>query len=189
MKKLQNISVLAFALIASVLAVNLYAESKTTTGTTSSSLVFGSAANGRKVTSIDCESDKVGSVVTIKQATAAAVRYNVNGSGSASQAVIPLSATTGLASNDVIVVSCASGAPYKATLITVTSSNVTCDANLTRAVASGDRVFKMESCYVLAVGSNTLTKAASPIVQTRKDSPVLIELDSTAAGTLSANAE
>lgn len=192
MKFLQQNKLLAslMTIMVALVAANIaFAESKSVTHATLSSLVFGPLPEGRQVTAISYDSDKVGSKVTTYGRTAATVPYTVTAAGSASQAVIALSATTGLASNDVIVVSGSGITPYKATLITVTSSNVTCSANLSSAVVAGYRVFEMTAIYRILAGSNTVTTTSvtgTPLVETPADSPVLIELDSTAASELSA---
>lgn len=180
------------ALTLSLAAPFVLAVSKNTTHATLSSLVFGVQPEGGQVTAIDATSDKAGSKIVVKGRTSPLADYTINGAGSASQTVIPLAYTTGLASNDVVVVtqsrtSTATGyAAYKGTVVGVTASNITLSGNLTSAVASGDRVFEMSTIYSSAVGSGSVSRAGSPLVTLPSDSPVLVELDSTSAGELSA---
>ncbi len=181
----------ALALVAFAFsAPNVFGDSKTGTGSTATTLIFGPTAGDQiRLTSVDATSDKAGSAVAVYSRSAAASAYLVNGAGSTSQAVIPLAATTGLSSNDMVVVSGSAIAPFKATLITVTSSNVTCSANLTSAVATGYQVFQMSQVYSIPVGSATVSRAAAPIAISPRKSPLLLQLDSTSAGALSATTQ
>ena len=183
---LNKILIALCAVLIAFAGAKVYAESKNTTGTTESVLVFPPLPEGRQVTAVDATSDVAGSKVTVRSRTAATVAYNIDGAGATSQAVIPLAATTGLASNDFCVISGKTFAPYRVRLITVTSSNVTADANLTSAVASGDRVHELTTTYTIAVGSNTVNRTGTPLADTPKDSPIVLQLNSTAASELSA---
>ncbi len=162
------------------------AESKNATGTTETVIVFGPLSEGHQLTAVDATSDLAGSKVTVRSRTAATVSYKVNGDGATSQAVIPLSATTGLSSNDFVVVSGGSFAAYRGRIIATTSSNITLDANLTSAVASGDRVHELTTTYSIPVGSNSVNRTGSPLVRTPADSPIVLQLNSTSASELSA---
>lgn len=183
LKKILAVLTLAFALSAIV-----WAESKNATGTTESLIVFGARPEGRELTAVEATSDVAGSKVTVRSATAVSQNYVVNGSGSTSQAVIPLSYTTGLSSNDYVVVQ-GNYAAYRGRIITVTTSNITLDANLTSTAASGDRVYELQTVFTLPVGSNSVNRAGTSLVKTRSDSPVVLQLNSTAASELSATAK
>lgn len=187
--KIKNLFALGL-LFAVAFMGHLFADSKNTTGTTSEQIVFGVATEPHLLTAVDATSDKVGSKVTVKNRTAHPTSYIVTGAGATSQAVIPIAAgTTGIASNDLVVVTGDGYAAYSGTVVGVTASNITLSANLTSACAAGNQVYEMATVYTFAVGSNSVNRTGSPLVKTPKDSPILIQLDSTAAGELSATVQ
>lgn len=189
MKSLKNIlAVFGLAMVMAFIVTVGWAESRNTTGTTESLIVFGPKAEGYELTAVEATSDVAGSKVTVRVRNNSTTPNIVNGSGSTSQAVIPLAVTTGLSSNDYVVVSAPDHrfAAYRGRVITVTSSNITLDANLTAAVQTADRVQELSTVFTLPVGSNSVNRSGTLLIKTPSDSPVVLQLNSTAASELSA---
>lgn len=192
MKKFINVrSTMLLGLLA--LAGFAYAESASSryaSGSTSAAVLFDSIrGQGWNVTSAESTSDLAGSLITYQAKLVTTPTYRVTASGSTSQAVIALNATTGIASNDVCYVKPASGLGYVVTVIGTTSSNITASANLGTAVAAGDTVAEINTILTVPVGAASINRNGVGLVKTVGDSPLRAVVTGTSACALGVTAQ
>lgn len=172
-----------FAILALLaLTSMLFAESRRTSGNTLLRLVFPAGSDATELTAVRGVSDSAYATVTVRGKAASTGPYLVNGGGAANQARILLADTTGLASNDTVVVQSVTNAAFFGTVTLVTSTNITLGANLTSAVVSGDSVFKVTPIYTAKFietgpGTNLVSLLGNPVAKTLQRSPLVVELD------------
>lgn len=193
MKKYFNIKgVFLVAVLA--LAGFVYAEStisRYASGTTSAAVLFDAVkGSGWTVTGVESTSDLAGTAVTFQGKLVGTPTHRVTAAGSTSQAVIALSTTTGISSNDMCYVKTAALSPgYVVTVVGVTASNITASANLTAAVSVGDLVTEISTLYAVPVGSNSVNRVGNGIMKTSGDSPLRAVVTGTAACNVGVTAE
>jgi len=136
-------------------------------------------------------SDKAGSVVTLR--AGGTIEYTLDAAAVASQAVVPLASTTGLAQNDHVLIQ-QKDHPFvfERRVVTSVSAGVsaTMTANLTNTYASGDLLYELSSLGTIACGAAAINAGAGIAVFAGEiGRPVGIDLDSTSAGNVTMFAE
>ena len=149
-------------------------------GSTLSHVVVPAGGRDRtRVQYVNATSDKAGSLLTFKGATASTT---ITATSASNQAVVNCVPYTGAAQNDVVVLfSFATGTAVRGVVTSVQAGvSVTLTANLGLALAPGDTVHLMTSRAQIPVGAAT-KEANAPTVFAVMEGPALIELDGTSA--------
>ncbi len=124
-------------------------------------------------------SDKAGSLLTFRKASASAV---VTAASASDQKVINAPPYSGAAQDDVVVLlSLGAGQAVRGVVDSVVANtSITLKSNLGLSLLPGDRVYLMAAAAQIPVGAAT-KEANAPTVFAALEGPVLIELDGTSA--------
>jgi hypothetical protein len=153
----------------------------TASGTSSAALIVPASPlqQARVVTAI-ATSDKAGSLLTLKSGVGA---YKVGVANTNTDATnIVLTTTTGLASNDVVVVQISGSNFVRTVWGTSNSTNLLLTAAVLNAVTTKSEVFKLGSAVTLGVGAATNKAYTGEAVYVgNRGRPIYVTVDGTSA--------
>jgi hypothetical protein len=176
------IAALMLPLVASAVPeVPVYSTGGTDVSTTLCYAVI--SANGKNqgnpvITYLNATSDKSASIVQFyKAGTPTAANY-VSTSTS-----IPVVATNGFASTDVIIIRHLADDTYERRVLTTftSSTNLTVTSAPTTALAVGDLVYKATAAGTIPCGATTVSLSGAGIYSGQAGKPLLLEVDGTSA--------
>jgi len=176
------VALLGLVLSAGAAVLDYGYVSKGATGTTNTVLVF--PANNTKsirLVTLDAQTDLATANLKLYGGTA---RASVAATAATGQAVIQVSNSGTIDTNDIIVLQKADGTTGHATVSTVAGfTNITCAANIPIALAVGESVYRMSDVRTLRPAStNELRLTGDALFGAQLRNPILIDVQGTSAG-------